>query len=128
MSNVRKGMIFALLLTAMMPAHGEDIRIEIDSEGWTLIGDLTTPEAEPVTAFALLQLAPTSKSVKEISVKFVAAPSFWGGYRTTIWVFVARRLLKLPFALSPFYPLGGPGSQPTQGRSPPVNLFWSEGL
>ena len=48
------GLIFALLLTAMMSAHGEDNRIEIDSEGWTLIGDLTTPEAEPLTAFALL--------------------------------------------------------------------------
>ena len=54
MSNVRKSMIFALLLTAMMSAHGDDTRIEIDSDGWTLIGDLTTPEAEPVTAFALL--------------------------------------------------------------------------
>jgi dienelactone hydrolase len=54
MSNVRKSMIFALLLTAMMSAHGDDTRIEIDSDGWTLIGDLTTPEAEPATAFALL--------------------------------------------------------------------------
>jgi dienelactone hydrolase len=53
-TNRFKGLIFALLFTAMMSAHGEGIRIEIDSEGWTLIGDLATPEAEPITAFALL--------------------------------------------------------------------------
>ena len=49
-----KGSIFALFFAAMMPAHGDDVRIEIDSEGWTLIGDLTAPATEPLTAFALL--------------------------------------------------------------------------
>jgi hypothetical protein len=49
-----RGLIFAFLFTGMVSAYGEDIRVEIDSEGWTLIGDLTTPESQPPTAFALL--------------------------------------------------------------------------
>jgi dienelactone hydrolase len=49
-----KGLIFALLFAVVTSAHGDDVRIEIDSEGWTLIGDLTVPATEPLTAFALL--------------------------------------------------------------------------
>jgi len=49
-----KGLIFALLFSAMMSARAADLRVEIDSEGWTLVGDLTTPESTPPNAFALL--------------------------------------------------------------------------
>lgn len=52
--NLCKGFFFALSLTAMMSAQAGDVRVEIDSEGWTLVGDLTTPESMSPTAFALL--------------------------------------------------------------------------
>jgi dienelactone hydrolase len=56
MHSVRpcKGIFFALLFTAMMSARADDVRVEIDSEGWTLVGDLTTPETPSASAFALL--------------------------------------------------------------------------
>ena len=54
MARCNKGLIFALLLTAMTSALGDDSRLKIDNEGWALIGDLTTPEAGPATAIALL--------------------------------------------------------------------------
>ena len=51
---IRKGIIFALFCSAIVPARADDVRVEIDSDGWTLIGDLTMPEAMPLNAFALL--------------------------------------------------------------------------
>lgn len=38
----------------MMPARAGDVRVEISSGGWTLVGDLTTPETMSLNAFALL--------------------------------------------------------------------------
>ena len=49
-----RGLIFVFLFVGMGAAYGEDVRIEIDSDGWVLIGDLMTPESQPATAFALL--------------------------------------------------------------------------
>ena len=49
-----RGLIYLFLLVAMGVAFGEDVRVEIDSDGWVLIGDLTTPESRPPGAFALL--------------------------------------------------------------------------
>jgi pimeloyl-ACP methyl ester carboxylesterase len=46
--------LFALLFAAVVSARADDVRLEIDSEGWTLVGDLTTPESTPPKAFALL--------------------------------------------------------------------------
>jgi len=49
-----RGFFFAWLFTATMSARADDVRIEIDSEGWILVGDLTTPETASPSAFALL--------------------------------------------------------------------------
>jgi dienelactone hydrolase len=49
-----KGFFLAWLFTAMMSARADDVRVEIDSEGWILVGDLTTPETTSPSAFALL--------------------------------------------------------------------------
>ncbi len=49
-----KGLFFALLFTAMMSARADDVRVEIGSGEWTLVGDLTTPETMSLNAFALL--------------------------------------------------------------------------
>jgi dienelactone hydrolase len=49
-----KGCLFALLFTATVWARADDVRIEIDSDGWTLVGDLTTPKKTSPRAFALL--------------------------------------------------------------------------
>jgi dienelactone hydrolase len=49
-----KGFFFAWLFTATMSARADDVRVEIDSEGWILVGDLTTPESASPSAFALL--------------------------------------------------------------------------
>ena len=49
-----KGFFFVFLFTAMISAQADDVRVEIDSEGWTLVGDLTTPESGSLNAFALL--------------------------------------------------------------------------
>jgi dienelactone hydrolase len=56
MNSVRlfKGFFFALLFAAMLSARADDVRVEIDSEGWSLVGDLTTPDTAPPKAFALL--------------------------------------------------------------------------
>ncbi len=56
MNSVRlcKGFFYALLFTAMMSVRADDVRVEIDSEGWTLVGDLTAPESMSLNAFALL--------------------------------------------------------------------------
>jgi dienelactone hydrolase len=56
MNSVRlcKGFFFALLFAAMMSARADDVRVEIDSGGWTLVGDLTTPETTSLIAIALL--------------------------------------------------------------------------
>ena len=56
MNSVRlfKGFFFALLFAAMLSARADDVRVEIDSEGWTLVGDLTTPDTTSLNAFALL--------------------------------------------------------------------------
>ena len=48
------GLCIGLLFAAMMSARADDVRIEIDSEGWTLVGDLTTPETVPPNSFAIL--------------------------------------------------------------------------
>jgi hypothetical protein len=53
-ATLRKVFFFLLLFTAMMSARADDVRVEINSEGWTLVGDLTTPESTPLKAFALL--------------------------------------------------------------------------
>ena len=49
-----KVFFFASLFTAVMSAQADDVRVEIDSEGWLLVGDLTTPESASPSAFALL--------------------------------------------------------------------------
>jgi pimeloyl-ACP methyl ester carboxylesterase len=49
-----KSVFFAWLFTAMLSARADDVRVEIDSEGWLLVGDITTPETTPPSAFALL--------------------------------------------------------------------------
>ena len=49
-----KGFLFVLLFTATVSARADDVRVEIGSEGWTLVGDLATPEDMPLRAFALL--------------------------------------------------------------------------
>ncbi len=56
MKSVRlcKGHIIALFLTAVVPAQADDVRVEIGSEGWTLVGDLTSPQNTPLKAIALL--------------------------------------------------------------------------
>jgi hypothetical protein len=56
MNSVRlfKGFFIALLFTAILSARADDVHVEIDSEGWTLVGDLTTPDTMPPNAFALL--------------------------------------------------------------------------
>lgn len=48
------GLCIGLLFAAMMSARADDVRVEIDSEGWTLVGDLTTPETMPPGSFAIL--------------------------------------------------------------------------
>ena len=56
MNSVRlcKGFFFALLFAAMMFAQADDVRVEIDSGGWILVGDLTTPETMSLNSFAIL--------------------------------------------------------------------------
>lgn len=49
-----KRLLFVLLFTVTVCAQEDDVRVEIDSEGWTLVGDLTTPETTSLKAFALL--------------------------------------------------------------------------
>ena len=49
-----KGFFLALLFIATLSVRADDVRVEIDSEGWTLVGDLTTPETMSLNAFALL--------------------------------------------------------------------------
>ena len=46
--------LLALLAADPSAARAGDVPVEIDSEGWVLVGDLTTPEVNPVDAFALL--------------------------------------------------------------------------
>ena len=52
--TIGKCLSIALLLSAMVSAQADNVRLEIDSDGWTLVGDLTTPESMPLNAFALL--------------------------------------------------------------------------
>jgi dienelactone hydrolase len=54
MRELYKEFFFAVLITATMTAQADDVRVEIASEGWTLVGDLTTPETTSLKAFALL--------------------------------------------------------------------------
>ncbi len=49
-----KGFFFVLLFAAMMSARADDVRVEIDSGGWILVGDLTTPETMSLNSFAIL--------------------------------------------------------------------------
>ena len=49
-----RGFFLASLFAAVMSAQADDVRVEIDSEGWILVGDLTTPETTSLSAFALL--------------------------------------------------------------------------
>jgi dienelactone hydrolase len=49
-----KEILFVVLFIAMVSARADDVGVEIGSEGWTLVGDLTTPEITPLKAFALL--------------------------------------------------------------------------
>ena len=49
-----RGFLLASLFAAVMSAQADDVRVEIDSEGWILVGDLTTPETTSLSAFALL--------------------------------------------------------------------------
>lgn len=53
-AGLYKCFFFAWLFIAMMSARADDVRVEIDSEGWLLVGDLTTPETTSPSAFALL--------------------------------------------------------------------------
>ena len=46
------GLVFLVSFVAV--AYGEDVRVEIESDGWVLVGDLTTPEGQPSSAFAIL--------------------------------------------------------------------------
>jgi len=48
------GLCIGLLFAAVMSARADDVRVEIDSEGWTLVGDLTTPESVSPISFAIL--------------------------------------------------------------------------
>jgi dienelactone hydrolase len=56
MKSVRlcEGLFIALFLAAVVSAQADDVRVEIGSEGWTLVGDLTSPENTPLKAFSLL--------------------------------------------------------------------------
>ena len=48
------GFLFVLIFTATVWARADEVRVEIDSEGWTLVGDLTMPDSTSLKAFALL--------------------------------------------------------------------------
>ena len=52
--RLRNGFLFALLFAAMTSVRADDVRVEIDSGGWTLVGDLTAPETMSPNSFAIL--------------------------------------------------------------------------
>ena len=49
-----KALICTLLLASMVSVQAEETSLEIDSNGWALIGDVVTPDSQPARAFALL--------------------------------------------------------------------------
>ena len=48
------GALYALLCLCLMSSQTVEARVEIASEGWTLIGDLVTPDNRMPHAFVLL--------------------------------------------------------------------------
>ena len=56
MRSTNLHMLLAILLTVSgaVQARADNTRIEIESEGWKLVGDLATPDAGTPNAFALL--------------------------------------------------------------------------
>lgn len=54
MTRLRCAILLAQLFAGVTPVYAQDALVRIDSEGWSLVGDLTTPDAGPVRAFALL--------------------------------------------------------------------------
>jgi len=48
------GLLSSLLCICLMQAQAAETRIEIASQGWTLIGDLVTPDDQSPVAYALL--------------------------------------------------------------------------